>query len=93
MRPATSVPRRCFRIISEAAQGRTAHDNVDELQDFIRRTPQASLPEARAQVPAGAGEAMLGRWRQGLAQGHEVPVGLPSYEAVATGQVVMGTVA
>ena len=87
------MPHRCFRIISEAAQGRTAHENVDELQDFIRRTPQASLPEARAQVPAGAGEAMLGRWRQGLAQGHEVPVGLPSYEAVATGQVVMGTVA
>lgn len=28
-----------FRIISEPAQGRTAHDNVDELQRYLRQHP------------------------------------------------------
>jgi tellurium resistance protein TerZ len=29
----------CLRIISEPAQGRTVHDNVDELQRFLRSHP------------------------------------------------------
>eukprot|EP00541_Cyclophora_tenuis_P014951 CAMPEP_0116564168 /NCGR_PEP_ID=MMETSP0397-20121206/13153_1 /TAXON_ID=216820 /ORGANISM="Cyclophora tenuis, Strain ECT3854" /LENGTH=172 /DNA_ID=CAMNT_0004090721 /DNA_START=140 /DNA_END=658 /DNA_ORIENTATION=+ len=28
-----------FRVISEPSQGKTAHDNVDELQRFLRRHP------------------------------------------------------
>jgi len=78
----------CFRIISEAAQGRTAHDNVDELQRFIQKTPPPTLATARTHLPAGAGEAMLGRWRQGLAEGRDVPLGVPAYEQVVQGSVV-----
>ena len=49
-----------FEIISEAAQGRTAVDNVDELQNFIkRRGPSVSLPPAR--LPPGAAQGMLAR--------------------------------
>jgi len=33
-----------FHIISEGANGSTAHENVDELQDFIRRNPMHPLP-------------------------------------------------
>jgi len=48
-----------FEIISEAAQGRTAEDNVDELQRFIRKRPARSLPPER--LPPGAAEGMLSR--------------------------------
>jgi len=48
-----------FEIVSEAAQGRTAHDNVDELQRFIQRRPQRTLPAMR--LPPGSGSAMLAR--------------------------------
>jgi len=48
-----------FEIISEAAQGRTAVDNVDELQNFIKRRPNTALPPAR--LPPGQGQGMLSR--------------------------------
>jgi stress response protein SCP2 len=36
----------CLRIIAEPAQGRTVHDNVDELQRFLRNNPpqKPSIP-------------------------------------------------
>jgi len=37
----------CLRIISEAAQGRTAKDNIDELQNFLKRNPPQPLGVAR----------------------------------------------
>ena len=48
-----------FEIVSEAAQGRTAHDNVDELQRFIQRRPQRALPT----LPSGAASSMLAATR------------------------------
>lgn len=49
----------CFRIISEAAQGTTAKDNVDELQNFLKRNPPQPLGGLRqthafAAMPAPA---------------------------------------
>jgi len=41
----------CFEIQSEAAQGRTAHDNVDEFQRFLRAHPPP-LVAPRPQLPA-----------------------------------------
>lgn len=35
----------CMRIISEAANGKVAQDLIDELQDFLRRTPPAKVQE------------------------------------------------
>ena len=59
-----------FEIISEAAQGRTAQDNVDELQDFIRRTAGSrSMPPAR--LPPGAAVGMLSRTAAGAADARE----------------------
>jgi len=45
----------CFEIQSEAAQGRTAHDNVDEFQRFLKQHPPAIVPpRAPPPVPAAA---------------------------------------
>jgi len=46
-----------FEVISEAAQGRMAQDNIDELQAFIKRKPRVKLSPPRA--PPGQGNAML----------------------------------
>ena len=48
-----------FEAISEAAHGRMAQDNIDELQAFIRRKPRARLAAPRP--PPGAAEGMLSR--------------------------------
>jgi len=53
-----------FEIISEAAQGRTAHDNVDELQRFIQRRVPTQLPDPR--LAPGAGGGMLARGLGGI---------------------------
>jgi hypothetical protein len=37
-------------IISEPARGRTAEDNVDELQNYLRRHPP-SIPPPIADIP------------------------------------------
>lgn len=37
----------CFGIMSEAAQGRTAHDNTDEFQRFLRRSQPTPVEESR----------------------------------------------
>jgi len=59
----------CLRIISEAAQGRTAHENVDELQAHLRRSPVTPLAPPREQLPPGAGEAMVAKQRLAMATG------------------------
>lgn len=56
-----------FEIVSEAAQGRTAHDNVDELQNFIKRMPNRRLPPAR--LPPGSGQGMLAKTGGQLVRG------------------------
>jgi len=78
----------CLRIISEAAHGRTAHENVDELQNHIKREPPRPLNPPRP--PPGAGNAMLSQSRSQLPL-----VGtqyMPTLSAATTGgAVVMGT--
>lgn len=39
----------CLCIISEAAQGRTVNDNVDELQNYLRRSPP-QVPEEEFEI-------------------------------------------
>jgi len=57
-----------FEIISEAAQGRTAHENVDELQRFIqKRNPQQRVL-ADPRLPPGAGQSLLSRATTGASQ-------------------------
>jgi len=63
-----------FEIISEAAQGRTAHDNVDELQRFITQRGQRALPAMR--LPPGQ-QVMLGGM-SGLAAALPVALPIPS---------------
>jgi len=53
----------CLRIISEAAMGRTAHDNVDELQNHIKRDPPRPPP------PAVFGGGMPGGGLAGMGHG------------------------
>ena len=45
-------------IISEPAQGRTVRDNVDELQNYLRRHPPSAMPVA-APVPVEEEEIVL----------------------------------
>ena len=55
-----------FEIISEAAMGSMAQDNVDELQNFLRRVgPRRAVPPAR--LPPGAAQGMLSRTAAGAA--------------------------
>lgn len=46
----------CLSIISEAAQGRTVQDNVDELQNYLRRNP----PQAPIRPPVEAEISVAG---------------------------------
>jgi len=48
-----------FEVISEAADGRKADENIDELQRFIQRKPNRELGPPRP--PPGAGEGMISR--------------------------------
>ena len=50
-----------FEAIAEAAHGRMAQDNIDELQAFIKRKPRTKLAPPRP--PPGPGNAML-MWRE-----------------------------
>ena len=50
-----------FEIISEAAQGRTAHENVDELQRFIQVCRASSLSHASEPI-AGRLLPPVARW-------------------------------
>ena len=62
----------CLRIISEAAQGRTAHENVDELQAHLRRSPVTPLAPPREPLPPGAGQAMVAKQLAAMAAGSVV---------------------
>ena len=64
----------CFRIISEAAMGRTCHENVDELQRHLQSNPIQPLPPPRQKQAASAGQAMLAQRTAAMAQGHVVQV-------------------
>ena len=44
----------CVRVVGEAAQGRTAKDNVDELQAYLRRCPPQPLAPPRPAMVATA---------------------------------------
>ncbi|KAL1512166.1 hypothetical protein AB1Y20_005432 [Prymnesium parvum] len=73
-------PEWCARIISEPAQGRTAHDNVDELQRYIKRNPITPLPPPREFEGPGAGAEMVRKLTASMAQAHIVqmtPVAVP----------------
>ena len=58
-----------FEIISEAADGSMAQDNVDELQRFILRRPVRPVPPTR--LPPGAAQGMLSRTAAGAAAAQE----------------------
>jgi len=82
----------CLRIISEAAQGRTAHENVDELQAHIRRSPIRPLAPPREPLPPGAGEAMVAKQRVAMAEGTVVQAtvipGMPMAAPMVQGMAV-----
>ena len=63
-----------FEIISEAAQGRTAHENVDELQRFIQTHPSRALAPPRP--PPGAAQGMLSRAAGSIGTAAAAGVGL-----------------
>jgi len=73
----------CYRIIAEAAQGRTAHDNVDELQRYISRNPPPPMPPPREPLPPGAMQTMLQKWNQAVVMGTVVTSAEPLPSAAA----------
>jgi len=67
-----------FEIAAEAAQGRTVHDNVDEMQAFLSRRPSRTIAPPRPPPGAGAGMlAALGSSAPTPPTAPYVPMGMP----------------
>ena len=64
-------------IISEPAQGRTVRDNVDELQNYLRRHPPSAMPMA-APVPVEEEEIVLDNFSMPA----QVPIAPPTAPVV-----------
>ena len=79
----------CARIISEAAQGRTANENVDELQAYTRKNPTQPLPPPRQPDPPGAGAAMVAKLTAAMQQAHVVAMPVATVTAVPVGAPVV----
>lgn len=56
----------CMHVISEPAMGRTVNDNVDELQDFIKRHPP--LPRGPGRGISAAVGGMMSKTADGVLQ-------------------------